>query len=205
MYQGNINKSSPLLKRIVGFIPAMFILAGITIVVIYGWSYLRQTPFFLNYIDTPVYQPSTFDKDRLWEPTPQAGTKIGDLIFPSLNLNVRVVQGTDEDELTQGVGHYKDSALPGQNGNVYLAGHRDTVFVKLKDLKKGEQIHLSTPYGTFVYEVTGFKIVSPTDTWVLKPTNYETLTLQTCYPFTYIGSAPDRYIVFTKFVSWTTH
>lgn len=168
--------------------------------VIYGWNHLRQT-LFLKYIDTPIYQPSSFEKGQLWEPTPQAGSRIGDLIFPSLDLNVPVVQGTEEDELTQGVGHYKDSVLPGQNGNVYLAGHRDTVFVKLKNLKKGEEINFSTPYGTFVYEVTGFKIVSPTDTWVLNPTNYETLTLQTCYPFTYIGSAPDRYVVFTKFVT----
>jgi len=204
MYQGNINKSSPLLKQIVNFIPVLFILAGITIVVIYGWSHLRQT-IFLNYIDTPVYEPSSFDKGRLWQPAPEPGTKIGDLIFPTLDLKVRVVQGTEENELKQGVGHYKDSALPGQNGNVYLAGHRDTVFVKLKDLKVGDPIHFSTPYGTFAYEATGFKIVKPTDTWVLEPTNYETLTLQTCYPFNYIGDAPDRYIVFTKFVSWTTH
>ena len=199
MNKGNINIYSPLWKRMVGYIPALFVLAGLTMVVIFGWSYLRQT-VFINYINSPVYQPS-FGTGKLWNPTPDDGSKIGDLIFPSLNLNVPVVQGTDSNSLKQGVGHYVKSALPGQGGKVYLAGHRDTVFIKLKNLKIGEKIEFSTPYGIFVYEVTGFKIVTPNDTSVLEPTNYETLTLQTCYPFTFIGDAPDRYIVFTKFVS----
>lgn len=177
--------------------PILLMLSGLAITCIYGWSYLQQT-VFLNHQKLPVYQPA--EEAQLWIPEPQLGMKIGDLIIPSLDIKVPIVQGTDEQELKFGVGHYLASALPGQGGHVFLAGHRDTVFRKLKHLKIGDQVVFSSQYGNFIYEVTDFKVVSDSDTSVLRPTNFETLTLQTCYPFTYIGPAPDRYIVSTKYV-----
>ena len=103
--------------------------------------------------------------------------------------------------MKKGAGHFAGSALPGQGGNVILSGHRDTVFRKLEHLKIGEQLTFSTPYGDFVYEATEFKVVPADDMTVMVPTDYETLTLTTCYPFDFIGDAPDRYVVYTKLVS----
>jgi LPXTG-site transpeptidase (sortase) family protein len=90
------------------------------------------------------------------------------------------------------------SMLPGQGGHVLLSGHRDTVFRKLEGLKIGDEITFSTPYGDFIYEATDFKIVEANDETVAVPTDHETLTLTTCYPFNFIGDAPQRYIVYTK-------
>ncbi len=104
------------------------------------------------------------------------------------------------DELKLGVRHYINSALPSQNGNIYIAGHRDSLFVILQYLKMDESIAFSTINGKFAYIVTGFQIVSPHETQVLKLTAYDTLTLQTCYPFSFFGFAPKRYIVHTKLV-----
>ncbi|WP_390881312.1 sortase [Bacillus bingmayongensis] len=83
------------------------------------------------------------------------------------------------------------------NGNIFL----DKSFRKLEDVKKGDQIKFATPYGEFVYEITDFKITGANDETIIVPTDYETLTLTTCYPFDYIGDAPDRFIVYTKLVS----
>lgn len=111
------------------------------------------------------------------------------------------MQGTGAAQLALGVGHDPVTALPGEGHNVFLAGHRDTVFTRLKYLKKGAEIIFSTPYGNFVYEAVSFRIVPDTDVALLKPGDVETLTLSTCYPFNFIGFAPDRYIVFTRLVS----
>ncbi|MCL6637497.1 MAG: class D sortase, partial [Alicyclobacillus sp.] len=99
------------------------------------------------------------------------------------------------------VGHDPQTAWPGQGGNVFLAGHRDTVFVKLKDIQVGDTIELATPYGMFVYQVTQTQVVPGNDVAVLAPSSHELLTLCTCYPFVYIGAAPDRFIVSARLVS----
>ncbi|MGQ0440143.1 sortase, partial [Bacillus sp. B-TM1] len=98
-------------------------------------------------------------------------------------------------------GHFAGSSLPGQDGNVVLSGHRNTSFRKLEYLKKGDSIGFSTPYGNFVSEMINFKITDAKDATIIVPTDYETLTLTTCYPFDYIGDAPARFIVLTKLLS----
>ena len=93
------------------------------------------------------------------------------------------------------------TTLPGQGGNVVLSGHRDTVFRKLEHLKVGDHITFKTQYGEFIYEATEFQIVEADDQTVAVAKDYETLTLTTCYPFNFIGDAPQRYIVYTKLIS----
>jgi sortase A len=93
------------------------------------------------------------------------------------------------------VGHIPGTALPGDSGNVGLAAHRDTFFRRLRDIRPDDEIVLTTPDGTFRYTVEGTKVVEPGDVWVLDPTEEPALTLVTCYPFTYVGSAPQRFIV----------
>lgn len=103
--------------------------------------------------------------------------------------------GSDARTLRLAVGHIPGTSLPGDGGNIGLAGHRDTFFRKLRDIEPDDEIRLVTPDGTFSYRVQRTDIVWPKDTWVLDDTGRPALTLVTCYPFTYIGSAPQRFIV----------
>jgi sortase A len=103
--------------------------------------------------------------------------------------------GSDARTLRLAVGHIPGTALPGDSGNVGLAAHRDTFFRRLRDIQPDDEIVLTTPEGIFRYTVAGTKIVEPEDVWVLDATEQPSLTLVTCYPFTYVGSAPQRFIV----------
>ena len=93
------------------------------------------------------------------------------------------------------MGHVPGTALPGENGNVGIAGHRDTFFRELRNVKPEDRISLTTARGTFEYFVEYARIVKPEDVEVLAPTEEPLLTLVTCYPFYYVGAAPERYIV----------
>jgi sortase A len=122
-------------------------------------------------------------------------TSIGRLEIPRLQLTVMVREGADEGTLRRAVGHIPGTALPGRIGNVGLAGHRDTFFRPLRDIHKGDAIDLQTESGTYHYVVRSTEIVGPRDVGVLAASGGETLTLVTCYPFYYVGSAPKRFIV----------
>ena len=123
------------------------------------------------------------------------GGLIGRIEIPRLLLSVVVIEGIDRITLRRAVGHIPGTALPGAAGNVGLAGHRDTFFRPLKDLRIKDEIRLSTLKGSFQYVVVSIAIVDPADVWVLAPTGENVLTLVTCYPFYYVGPAPQRWIV----------
>lgn len=124
-----------------------------------------------------------------------AGDDIGSLWIPVLEQKLPIVQGTGSDELKNGVGHYIQSVMPGENDNCVLSGHRDTVFSKLGKLKIGDQLIVETATGAFTYEVNGSRIVDKDDRTVIVPSDHAMLTLSTCYPFYFVGSAPERYII----------
>ena len=117
------------------------------------------------------------------------------LEIPAIRLQVPVLEGTDDLTLNQGVGHIEGTPLPGKGGNVGIAGHRDGFFRGLKDIREGDTIELITQTGSSRYFVDEILIVSPDDTWVLRPRPSASLTLVTCYPFYFVGSAPQRFIV----------
>jgi sortase A len=119
----------------------------------------------------------------------------GVLEIPSLKLTVPIFSGTSELVLNRGVGWIEGTAMLGEEGNVGLAGHRDGYFRGLKDLKLGDAIEVQSVGHTRRYRVTDLKIVEPTDVSVLDPTDEPSVTLVTCYPFYFVGSAPLRYIV----------
>ena len=123
------------------------------------------------------------------------GGSIGEIQIPRLGLRAMVVQGESPAILRRAVGHLADTALPGEAGNVVLAGHRDTFFRPLKRIRAGDAITLRTQVGDFEYLVESTAVVPPGNVDVLQPTGGRTLTLITCFPFTYVGSAPDRFIV----------
>lgn len=120
---------------------------------------------------------------------------VGRLEIPRLKLSVMVREGADESTLARAVGHIPGTALPGQIGNVGFAGHRDTFFRVLRNIRKDDTIDVQTTHGDFRYLVKSTKIVSPRDVSVLDASVGDTLTLVTCYPFYYVGSAPKRFIV----------
>jgi len=126
---------------------------------------------------------------------PGSRSVIGRLEIPRLNLAVMVREGADERTLSRAVGHIPGTALPGNVGNVGLAGHRDTFFRSLRNIRADDTIELETTAGTYRYVVKSTRIVTPRDVSVLEASGGETLTLVTCYPFYYVGSAPKRFIV----------
>ena len=121
------------------------------------------------------------------------------LRIPRLGLEVPVLEGTDDWTLNRAVGHIEDTARPGETGNVGIAGHRDGFFRVLKDVAPGDLIELAVPRGTLTYRVRGVTIVKPDDGSVLDPDPRPMLTLVTCYPFYFVGSAPDRFIVHAEY------
>lgn len=132
---------------------------------------------------------------------PAEGDSFGSLIIPMLDLELPIIQGTSDKELDKGVGHFLQSVLPGENDNSVLSGHRETYFKDLGNLEIGDLLIAQTSAGIFTYEVSGTRIVSEDDRTVIVPTDHAVLTLTTCYPFDFIGSAPERYIVSADLVS----
>ena len=120
---------------------------------------------------------------------------VGRLEIPRLRLSVMVMEGDDAKTLGRGAGHLRDSALPWEDGNTVITAHRDTFFRPLKDLQLGDEIRLTSLRGTFVYRVRAVRVVWPRDLSVMAPTPASALTLITCYPFSYVGAAPTRFVV----------
>jgi sortase A len=123
-----------------------------------------------------------------------SGAVIGRLSVPRLHLSAMVREGVDRNTLLLAVGHIPATALPGEPGNVGVAGHRDSFFRGLRDLRKGDEIQFSTLQGGFTYMVESIIIVQPDNVAVLAPSTENMLTLVTCYPFSYVGSAPRRFV-----------
>ena len=124
-----------------------------------------------------------------------APAPLGVLRIPKIRLEVAILPGTEEPALNRAVGHIDATALPGTDGNSGIAGHRDGFFRGLKDIARDDVIELETLSGKEVYRVERVWIVDPSDVSVLEPTPVRSLTLVTCYPFYYVGPAPQRYIV----------
>ncbi len=120
---------------------------------------------------------------------------IGRVEIPRLRVAAMVREGYDETTLRRAVGHITGTAYPGEQGNAALAGHRDSFFRGLRNVHKNDVITFSTLEGTYRYKVDSIRIVGPKETRVLQATGEPTLTLVTCYPFSYFGHAPERYVV----------
>jgi sortase A len=168
----------------------ILLLIGICCLGLYGF-FTVQAHYQQKYLEEELYQP-------LKSTAPVAGPargrnlKEGDLFgrleIPRLNLSVMVMEGDKAGILRLGAGH-----IPGTP--MAIAGHRDTFFRGLKDIRMDDTIRFTTPEGITEYRVVSTKIVGPKDTWVLDKKTDDTMTLITCYPFFYIGPAPKRFIV----------
>ena len=136
------------------------------------------------------------------EPKPlQTGEIIGRVDIPRLSLSAAVAEGDDDKTLRNAVGHLPDTPLPWQRrGNVALAAHRDGLFRPLEKIRIEDDVRIVTARGEYHYRVTKTHIVDPDDVWVIAPTDTPTITLITCYPFSFVGNAPRRFIVQAELV-----
>ncbi len=168
-----------------------------------AWLFVawKDATFFQLYARTELRDLVTDTRGpRTGLPDPPATLRrvesvIGLLDVPRLAVSVVAVEGDDERTLRVAAGHLPDTPLPWQEGNASFAGHRDTFFRALRALRVGDDLELATTHGTFRYRVTRTLIVAPSDVSVLEPGDATALTLITCYPFTFLGAAPQRFVV----------
>lgn len=128
------------------------------------------------------------------EPGPE-GSLVGRIEIPRVGVSAIVLEGVDNKTLRRGVGRIPGTSVPGEEGNVGLAAHRDSFFRGLRDIRKNDIVTLKTVEGTFSYQVEWTEVVLPRDTHVLDETEGPAITLVTCYPFNFVGPAPKRFIV----------
>ena len=177
------------------FFALLFVLVGFVVIVGAGFAL-----FWSDELQR-IYVPSlpSIERHSGNESAPgaeiQEGRPIGLIEIPRLGLSSVVLEGDDTAALLLGVGHLSDTPLPWHGGNTVFAAHRDTFFRPLAHIRKNDVIRFSTADAGFEYVVTELKVVEPTDVAVLEPTTAATLTLITCFPFDYIGPAPQRFIV----------
>jgi sortase A len=153
-----------------------------------------------QYLDSAAIQQAARQQARQPDavpvlPAPLEGAILGRLEISRLGVSVVVLQGTKPRTLRLGVGHIEGTALPGEPGNSGIAGHRDTFFRALKEVRPDDEIQIQTTTGWSRYQVDWAKVVSPGDVSVLEPSNKSLLTLVTCYPFYFFGAAPDRFVI----------
>lgn len=124
----------------------------------------------------------------------EPGSALGTIEIPEAGIDAVILEGIDPAALRRGVGHFPGTGLPGKPGNFALAAHRDTFFRGLRDLQVGHRVQITTPQGTFIYRIERTRIVEPTAIEVLDDRAVPSLTLITCYPFGYLGPAPQRFV-----------
>ena len=200
-------------RRAVRLLEAMFFTAGGLMLAWCAWSYFEAGWFQASEIGRFV-QPETlsdaFDGQQaradltvklsralpaVPESAPRRGAAFSKIEIPRLGVEVVVVEGVEPKNLKLGAGHIPGTALPGEPGNIAIAAHRDTFFRELRHIQEHDRITLTTLHGAYNYSVEETEIVDPSAVDVLAPTDEQTLTLITCYPFSWIGSAPQRFIV----------
>jgi sortase A len=158
------------------------------------------------FVDARIYQRNeerSFEEMRRNAPSrppgraaaPIAHAVLGKIDIQQVGISAMIAEGVDHGTLKRAVGHIPGTALPGETGNIVLAAHRDTFFRPLRNIQKGDEIALTTWNGSYRYRVESIEVVGPDDVGALAPTNQSTLTLVTCYPFYFVGSAPKRFIV----------
>ena len=173
----------------------LFVLVGFIVIVGSGLALFWSDELQRLYMPSLPSIERRSGADSTNRPEAELGKPIGSIEIPRLGLSSVVLEGDDAAALLLGVGHLSDTPLPWHHGNTVLAAHRDTFFRPLAHIRKGDVIRFSTADAALEYVVKELKVVEPTAVEVLEPTSAATLTLITCYPFDYIGPAPQRFIV----------
>lgn len=165
-----------------------------------GWRFAKNLD-----LPPPPNEPSRAaapsDQQKILRFAARDGSVVGRIEIPRIGVSVMVVEGVKARNLKVAVGHIPGTALPGEAGNVGIAGHRDTFFRKLREVRPSDAITLTTLYGSYQYSVESISVVNPDDVQVIRPSSEAILTLVTCYPFYYVGPAPGRFIVRARQIS----
>ena len=173
----------------------LFVLVGFVVIAGSGLALFWSDELQRIYVPSLPSIERYSGKDATRTPEAEDGRPIGLIEIPRLGLSSVVLEGDDTAALLWGVGHLSDTPLPWHGGNTVFAAHRDTFFRPLAHIRKGDVIKFSTADAALEYVVKELKVVEPTAVEVLEPTSAATLTLITCFPFDYIGPAPQRFIV----------
>jgi len=204
-------------------IPLLLFISGIALITIGTFNYMKYAFFLSRIFIEHEYKPSTESRILMEDNKnskevsitleddkkffPEYGEEFGQIIIESAAIEYPVINGDSEKQLLIAVGHYFGSRYPGENGNVVLAGHRNSFFKNLGEVEEGDKVLFNANYGKYVYQyeyrVTEIKIIKRKDESIMDPTDKERLTLYTCYPFNYIGNAPKRYVVICELVKGT--
>jgi sortase A len=189
------------------FLSSVLMVSGILMIADAGITLAWQEPvsaFFAErqqrQLEEQLFDPPPEVKKRVREKRPLPGDAIGEIALPSLDKRFFVVEGTRTDDLRKGPGHYSDTPLPGERGTVAIAGHRTTYgapFRNIDQVKRGQRIILSMPYGRYVYRVEKEQIVDDSALWITDPVGYNRLVLSACHP---LYSAAQRLVVFARLV-----
>lgn len=174
----------------------LFLIAGLLAVNVWIWSMVRTAA--IQRQESRLFEREVRSGPPRGTAPPAAilkDTLIGRLTVPRLHLSAMVREGDGAGTLDVALGHIPGTALPGETGTVAVAGHRDTLFRRLGQIRPKDIVVFETLQGTYQYQVESTEIVEPTEVSVLQDGKRSKLTLVTCYPFSYIGAAPQRFIV----------
>jgi len=161
---------------------------------------------YLGALTSQLYEQREFERSLAMPEAvrpPREANAVSRLEIPRLGISVMVHEGVQSRTLSLGAGHIPGTANPQDDGNIGIAAHRDTYFRGLRKIREQDAVFLSTLEGTYQYSVEWIKIVKPSDNEVLASSDEPVLTLVTCYPFYYVGSAPDRFVVRARRIGWT--
>ncbi len=174
------------------------IVAGLSCIALCAGSFFRYQ-VFQQHAQVLLSEPQ---KPLTYTSLSKSGgpTVIGSILIRRLALQIAVVEGDDDEDLALGAGHMPGTALPGQPGNVVIAGHRDSSFWPLRNIREGDRIEIAGQK-TSMYRVQHVQIVQADDVRLLADTPEPILTLVTCYPFRHVGLAPERFVVQAKLVT----
>jgi len=181
------------LKRILQGVQWLFLAASVGLLGYYG--FVRVDAWALEQRENRALERLLKNDATPRLPAIAASGLIGRIEIQRLGLSVIVVEGISAKIMRRAAGHIPGTPLPGQRGNVGISAHRDTFFRPLRNIKQNDIIELTTLLGEYRYRVVSTRIVGPNDVAVLEGSGNEVLTLVTCYPFYFVGAAPDRFIV----------
>jgi sortase A len=156
------------------------------------WGYVQVDAWLFQNEESAALQ--RFVPQRAGTPAPEVGL-VGRIEIPRIELSVVISEGTSDKTLRRAAGHIRGTGVPGEPGNVGIAGHRDTFFRPLRNIQNNDLITVTTFGGAYRYRVVSTKVVNPDNVDVLDPDGKEILTLVTCYPFYFVGPSPSRFIV----------
>ena len=176
-----------------------------SVVTVHTWRYQRAAKSHVEQMIS-INRPAPLRAERPATAKPlKPGELIGRVDIPRIKLSAAIAEGDDDRTLGKAVGHLPDTPLPWhRHGNVALAAHRDGLFRPLANIRLNDDVRVVTPRGEYHYRVKKTHIVDPDDVWVIAPTATPTITLITCYPFSFVGNAPRRFIVQAELVGHVT-